>query len=433
MNLSCSTTLVECTTINHQTIDIQPDKLENYLKLVESTKRNKDISNYDTLINEFFYPSEYTHGFLQKIKEESLVLNNFSTMDQYLSNLYTRNLLSDNFINSYKTIWDNLISYLKESNPNLLDFSNYVNNVKINLSSTNDCANDKLLLLKSLDIIFTLGQYYFNSYYKNELNLENRDKGLCDYWWGNLICSGVGVIVGTLWAGGIFAVSILISTAIGTVNPDAGTVVLVEGTLLALAIGISKGLSFYKTCCDEKIICKEPIGFYIKVLGCKDFVNNIYGHGLYLTTIWRNDNTQPNNIVTATPSLRLSVPISTQISEIFATISCYDDFNGNSYTFRKFDLFKSYADAPPYSLIWGNDPPSNASLYVQYPISVNVGSEGQFQLTWSVRPWGGSVTSTGSYSANLTFFGSGQKIVMAKLTNVCTGSNVIVSKTVIVN
>jgi len=104
MNLSCSTTLVECTTINHQTIDIQPDKLENYLKLVESTKRNKDISNYDTLINEFFYPSEYTHGFLQKIKEESLVLNNFSTMDQYLSNLYTRNLLSDNFINSYKTI-----------------------------------------------------------------------------------------------------------------------------------------------------------------------------------------------------------------------------------------------------------------------------------------------------------------------------------------
>jgi len=140
MNLSCSTTLVECTTINHQTIDIQPDKLENYFILVESTKRNKDISNYDTLINEFFYPSEYTHGFLQKIKEESLVLNNFSTMDQYLSNLYTRNLLSDNFINSYKTIWDNLISYLKESNPNLLDFSNYVNNVKINLSSTNDCA-----------------------------------------------------------------------------------------------------------------------------------------------------------------------------------------------------------------------------------------------------------------------------------------------------
>jgi len=326
-----------------------------------------------------------------------------------------------------------MINYLNENNPNLSDFSNYINTVKINISASNECANDKLLLFKTLNIITTLGQFYFNSFVENRINLENRDRGFCDYWWGNLICSGVGVVVGTVWSAGIFGLSTLISTAIGSVDPVSGTVVLVEGSILALAIGISKGLSFYRTCCDEKILCKEPSGFYIKVLGCNDFLYNIYGHGLYLTTIWRNANTQPNNIVTATPSRRLSVPISTQISEISATISCYDDFNGNSYTLSKFVLFKSYADVPPYSLIWGNDPPSNAALNVQYPISVNVGSEGQFQLTWNVSPWGGSVNSTGPYSANLTFFGSGQKIVTAKLTNICTGANVIVSKTVLVN
>ncbi len=51
-------------------------------------------------------------------------------------------------------------------------------------------------------------------------------------------------------------------------------------------------------------------------------------------------------------------------------------------------------------------------------------------VSWSISPFGGVATTTGSNSANLVFYTQGTKTVTATATDICTGQASSVSKQV---
>ncbi|MBK8347886.1 MAG: hypothetical protein IPL08_09730 [Saprospiraceae bacterium] len=51
-------------------------------------------------------------------------------------------------------------------------------------------------------------------------------------------------------------------------------------------------------------------------------------------------------------------------------------------------------------------------------------------MSWSISPFGGVATTTGSNSANLVFYTQGTKTVTATATDICTGQASSVSKQV---
>jgi hypothetical protein len=161
-------------------------------------------------------------------------------------------------------------------------------------------------------------------------------------------------------------------------------------------------------------------------LGCNDYRYTVFGPGNYGITTWgQNINATPPAAVTSTPSIRISVPTPGNPSTMIASIMCIA--NGVLSTFPWSEqLTFTYNIAP--SIIWGQEPPNIASPNSTHNISVS--SVGNSTVSWSVSPFGASVTSTGPLTADLTVWTPGIKNVTATITDICTGQTASVSKQV---
>ncbi|MEM9545741.1 MAG: hypothetical protein AAGA77_07200 [Bacteroidota bacterium] len=411
---------------------------ENAMELSSSLIQQNNYQSLEEFIRDVYPDNDQTDQFIADYQSELLKYGEMG-FEPYLTDAATNGLISANLKTELINLTDDLKIFLETSQPNLDQILQYFNDYKVVISTLDLCDEDKRRLVFLMEIYAGYADYMYKYV---PINLKSgKESQLRDCNWLEAIFCGIlsvtiGAAITTVVGVPLLAVTII------THDKDGGTGGTIRDVALVLysiyfagTLGYRASTSFYDWCCGiEEQTCEEPTGVYIQPQECNVFKYGLYGPSEYATTIWNNNNTDPAMDTTSTPQIELRVPNPNNPSEMIATILCVaeaDEFevftNENVVTF---DYDESYSLPTP---VWGYAPPTNASVNISYDISVTLGSDNTTSLSWSVSPFGGSVSPTGNYSAKLTFFTTGMKTVTATFTDLCNGDSVSISKDVNVN
>lgn len=423
-NLECSNT-VNLSTSNANLAS----NFEHMLEIMKAIQNVEGFNSHDDFHNYVFQNSDNSQQYLNMFKSENLIYKQLG-FNEYIA---SKNEVSTNLKNYLTTYGIELLDFIHTSHPNLSEMTSFLDNKILSVLSTEFCEKDQAFLRMYFDLSKGYANYYYKMFYSERNNIELRD---CNFW-ESLGCGLLALTVGVIITSVVSLVVLIKITGI-IINGNEDELpkdTLLITTLGLLALGIVVGVSVYEWCCGKDEVpeqnCKAPTGSFYTSLGCNDYRVTLFGPSSYGTTQWSNTNTNPGTTTTQTPSLRFSVPNLGSPSIINAPIvACLS--SGTSV-----ELF-SYGpenqtfiyNSPTPTIIWGQSPPSTATVNTTYNVSVSTAGNGI--VSWSVSPFGGMVMSTGTSSGNLIFWTSGQKTVTATITDNCTGQNASVSKQVFV-
>jgi hypothetical protein len=417
-----------CTISPNQVVNIDPNQIELGMEVSRSLTNRYSITTSDALLDKLFSANQGLTTLKNYLNTEHDLYGSMGYVN-YVAHLEQQGKITGTlrqYLTAFKTSLDSKLA----EHPSIVQFGSFTSAQIESLTNLNLCPGDLNSAKAFLNTVQGFAQYYYNHHDAH----ASSGRG-CDFW-ETLGCGVLSVVVGAAVTVGIFVATsnalIMVTDGNGPINPDKQNGQHFLGTL-AIAAGVWTATHLYDWCCpedEEIVLCSKPTGAYVQTHACNDFTYNVVGPGNYITTLWGNINTNPLVATTPTPSLRLSVPDLTNESLINATVGCVDPNGVTTYPWNDKLFFNTNATLSPFSIQWGQNPPPTASTNTTYAISVTSGSQGQYALSWSVSPWGGSVTSTGSWSGNLTFFGSGTKTVTATLTNTCTGQSKSISQLV---
>jgi len=396
-------------------------RIDNYTSIAEAySVILKDDENSASLAATVTY--EY---------EESIALG----LSGYLDAKINTNVISSNLGLELKNLIVDMESFTNQD-PTIASYLSYLEDKKNNVLL---CSSDSQIYDGYLEtVIAVIGHLYPVGSDLQNTKLENGTRG-CN-WWQAILCLSLSIVVFPIAfiIGGTTVEVLLFGAHNVKYNDNELGDDDKEGlaVLAAFISAIITSYNVYKWCCPEDEIpeqeCFAPTGSVWYSLDCDEHRYVIFGPSNYSTTLWENSNTFPINTVTSIPELRFSVPTPGDLSTFTANVACIA--NENEIEIYPWTGEETISYNPlPVGLGWAYQPPSNAQLYQNYEVAVTHGSTSNLQLTWSVAPLGGAVTSTGSYSGTLKFFMTGTHVVKATLTDICTGDALMVSKSVNVN
>ena len=440
-NLSCQSSYQEsdcepiATPIAYQSFEELQENVHFALDVASTMNRLDGYNSIDEAYAGLFEPSDLTEQ-LAKDMDSEYVLSNQIGIDNYLDSKVATEDLSEDLADEVKKLLSDLESLPAESQTVASVFE-FLESQKNNPLL---CPSDSQYFNAYIDTLISLLSYHFPiGSDALETKIKSEVRG-CN-WLQKLFCFTVAVTVFSI---------VLSKLADKTIYPiilnadkvTYGNQELNEeqkenfAFLLSLAAAYLAAFHAYDFCCPGDGVpeqeCHEPTGSVLYSTNCNDHRYIIVGPSEYASTQWDNNNTDPASIVTIRAELNFTVPNLGSPSEFEAIVSCI----ANADEVDLFDWKENQTidyDPLPTSFSWAYTPPSNAQTGISYEVAVTNGTTDNLELSWSVSPQGGAVTSTGSYSGILTFFTSGSKVVKATLTDICTGESKSVSKTVNVN
>ncbi len=409
-----------------------PDQFERALELAQTIKYNNNPVSYGDYHKELFGQGNEALNHVNTFNAEAVKYSNLG-YENYLSDVVSRNLMSSDLKLHFMQFSTSLNNFLDSDRVDIDQFKTFLKLQRSSTQNSNLCAGDKDAFTKYLDLAQGYGQFMFNKFpnYDNSL----RDCNLLEAIGCGLLALLVGAVVFVVAGVIVLLATVTVHNPDGTSNTMTGKDKENFAAFAGFALGIIAGINVYKWCCGKDEVpeqkCKKPTGSVYTSLGCNDFRVTLFGPSSYGATEWRNTNTNPATATTQTPSLRFSVPNLGSPSTILAPmVACLS--SGSSL-----EIFSYPAESqtftynsPTPTIIWGQSPPSTATVNTTYNVSVSTAGNGI--VSWSVSPFGGMVMSTGAGSGNLKFWTSGQKTVTATITDNCSGQNASVSKQVFV-
>ena len=436
---------LSCTSENYSTItncqpilfDIEgeaniPDQFERALELAQTIKYNNNPVTYGDYHNELFGQGNEALNHITTFNAEAAKYSNMG-FENYLSDIVSRSLMSNDLKLHFIQLSTSLNNFLYADRVDLEQFISFLNNQRTLSQNSNLCAGDKSTFSKYLDLAQGYGQFMFKQFPNNDNSL--RDCNLLEAIGCGLLALVVGAVVFVVAGVIVLLATVTVHNPDGTTNTMTGKNKENFAAFAGFALGIIAGINVYKWCCGKDEVpeqqCKKPTGSVYTSLGCNDFRVTLFGPSSYGATEWSNTNTNPATATTPTPSLRFSVPNLSSPSIINAPmVACLS--SGSSLEIFSYgpETQTFTYNSPTPTIIWGQSPPSTATVSTTYNVSVSTAGNGI--VSWSVSPFGGMVMSTGAGSGNLIFWTSGQKTVTATITDNCTGQNASVSKQVFV-
>ncbi len=408
----------------HFALDIATtmQRLDNYSSIGEA---------FSTLFEDDQNTAHLAATFTNEYEEsESLGLNN------YLDSKVNSGILSANLVVELKKLFIDIEDFTNQ-NPTI---ESYLDFLEAQKNNTLLCSSDSQFFNGYIDMAISIVSYFYpigSDALKDPMTSELRG---CN-WWQNILCISLAVVVFAitfLVVGEEILTPIIFGADVVKYNDITLNESQKEDLLLLLAFVGSFVVAFYAydLCCPDSGIpeqeCQDPTGAVLYSTGCDEHRYVITGPSEYAATQWNNANTIPSNVTTIRAELNFNLETFGDPSQFVALVSCIANANEVELYDWEDELTVSYSPLP-VGIEWAYTPPSTAQLFTSYEVATTQGSAENLELTWSVTPTGGAVSSTGPYSGKLTFFTSGTKIVKATLTDICTGESKSVSKSVNVN
>lgn len=439
-NLSCQSSYnaSDCTSLQFP-IDISDTQKFRYNvgMMLDLSRTMQRIDNYESIADAYSVllkddkNSANLAAIITSEYEESIDLG----LNGYLDAKVNTDVISSNLGLELKNLLSDMESFTNQD-PTIAAYLGFLEDKKNNSAL---CSSDSQIYNGYIEtVIAVISHLYPIGTDLQNSKLESGSRG-CN-WWQAILCLSLSIVVFPIAfiIGGETVEVLLFGASKVEFNDHELDEDEKSGlSVLAAFIGaIVTSYNVYKWCCPEDEIpeqeCFAPTGSVWYSLDCDEHRYVIFGPSNYSTTVWDNINTSPASAVTSIPELRFSVPEPGEISEFVANVACVANENEIYVYDWSSEETLSY-DPLPTSLGWAYQPPNNAQTYQNYEVAVTQGSSSNLQLTWSVTPLGGGVTSTGPYSGTLKFFMTGTHTVKATLTDTCTGDALMVSKTVNVN
>lgn len=202
-------------------------------------------------------------------------------------------------------------------------------------------------------------------------------------------------------------------------------------TVVGIVTGIVVTVRFFKWCCDwfsDVPPCRAVQNISAALTECNDYQLSLWGAGTNLVNYhWEYDNTDPASAITTAPFLTVSIPDPSQVSIIRAQVIC-----DNGFISPWFEESMNLGNGGSGAIGWAIPPPESAFVGQTVSIAVSAQLGYPYSLSWSSST-GGSVSPTGPYSADVTFWNTGNVTINAQITNECSGASNSVSKTVSVS
>jgi len=361
--------------------------------------------------------------------------------DGYLDFAASQGIIStalSDYIKGFKLAFDDFVT---TTQPDYTQYQTYLENQGSLLEGNASlCEYDRYVAKLYHVLLLGTGKYIYDNYY--DANLQSLAIGLrdgCTGFWERLTCITAGSVVGV-------AVGISLGLwknlkSIFTSGDDEKIVDIGKALYYIFKISVDAwkaGINFYDWCCDilsgpELQECEAPVAAYATAQECGLYEIRVVGQGLYSTTFWKNENTDPKETITPFPRLDVIIPDPSIQSVINGEVTCTDN-NGNDN--KEFTFFMQF-DPLDYTFSspqWGYNPPSNAFLNQTYEISVTNPPDDNslYTMAWSAG-FGCSISPIGdinSGKATLTGFISGTHKVEVIYTHICSGQQQKKSKMV---
>lgn len=404
---------------------------------VRSMSQQTDSKNYEELLTNIFGDQPEIKSYSKNFQRE---MNRYKKLgfERYISQIDKYSSEVKSYFKDYEEDLDDL---LRDENFNYSKLDNFFLEQISGLQNAQLSADENKTMMLFLNTSQNMAKHYFQFVdfsLKKENACNNREAVKCI-----LMAIAVGFAVGAL----VSQIPFLGPIIVKLINSKGGLSDLLvpdispaeATTLIFVVAGVWSAVKFFDWCCEEigsELVqeCEEPTGFSYYSHDCGNFKVFFFGPSEYALTTWgSNVNVNPVTATTPSPSLNISVPTMGDESEFYADILCIPDSrspgsNTQTYSMSAIETIIYNGSLP--NLIWGIAPPNNAVQGQTYEISLS-GTNHWSNVTWHVTT-GGGITSTGDYTANLTFFTSGNKTVTATATDNCTGETRTLSKEVFV-
>lgn len=402
--------------------------VEEGMFIMEDIARDSTIENVNDLFD--LFTSDYGAGGeawkAHLIREITL----FTELDfgLYVEAKHNQNLISIDVRDSLIGVKSSFESFLNNTQPTLAQTEAFWQN-KINaLSTFAGCDAEKEVLLSYYESAIGFARYLYAGFTQNSFSGSTIEFRSCNFSQA-LLCGTLALVTGVV--SGVILYDI---TGHAQASVILQGVRILEGTparvVASAVVGVIVAVNMYQWCCSwfgEEPPCRTPQGVGYRVLSCGQYELTVYGAGAGVIEYdWSNTNTTPATATTQSPFLTVSVPNPGQISIVQVTAVCLDQQN---YMGEEKEM--TLSSNIPGALGWAITPPVEANVGQTVSVAVSAGIAFPQTLSWSAS-FGGGVSSTGTHTANVTFWASGSVTITATLTNTCTGQPISVSRTVAV-
>jgi len=403
--ISCSSDYIEsqadCSNFSIVSVDKQSiaHNMELMLNYAKTLDDQEDFTTFGEYHETLFGKSEPATRYVNTFDDEA---DKYSRLG-FEGYVNTSKYLSGELKNYLVEYSGSLLSFLKTRRPDLRTFTQFVDDKILNLDSSKLCKEDQELV----SVYLSATQGYANWYYKHFFseNNDTYDAGeaqarMCNFWEA-IGCGALALLVGTVVA---IAAGFVVAIATIFITDKDGNRTEVKdkelqnniSILAGFALGLTAGVNVYNWCCGQDEVeeqdCDELEGAVITQTDCNEFVYRLFGPSNYGDTEWKNENTDPSNIITPYPTLRFSVPTLGEESHIFAKATCIPGPSSlEIFEWKEDETFDSDVDLFP--LEWSKAPPATWD-YVEdeedywdnyYIVRVNTPNGDAFNYTWSIN------------------------------------------------
>ncbi|GAB4256825.1 MAG: hypothetical protein Kow0027_24050 [Saprospiraceae bacterium] len=364
---------------------------------------------------------------------------NFSRLDQLGFDQFVASYASDGtwssmFSDTLVSIKDEFETFVNLNQPSLDQTISFWNSKLIAIPTYGLCTAEQQLLEIYCRSAIGFAEYLYFTINQSIVTTNGIEFRGCNFF-QTLLCGTLSIVVGAATAAStaiatmlgfeqLVNAGVIVSTSIQGQEVPLETFAIVVG----IVTGIIATVKFFKFCCDwfsDDPPCRAVQNYSATLTECNDYLLELFGAGTnVLNYVWNNENTNPASIITSVPSLEVSIPDPSSPVIIRAQVIC-----DNGFISSWFIESANLGNGGSGSIGWAIPPPETAIVGQTVSVAVSAQLGYPYSLSWNSST-GGSITPTGPYSADVTFWNTGNILIEATVANECSGNSSSVSKTV---